>query len=399
MECLYSHRLPWSVSQNRISEEIAALRRAGRSLLDLTGSNPTQVALKYPHDRISEVLSRVSDYTYNPRPQGSAEARAAIAGTYAERGFEIAPEQIFLTASTSEAYGYLFKLLCDPGDEVLAPVPSYPLFEFLAALENVRPVPYPLRYDGTWHVDFASLDSQISRRTRAVIVVNPNNPTGSVLKEHEIAQLMRIATERNLAIISDEVFLQYPLQPVARSARSLALRGDALTFSLDGLSKSAGMPQMKLGWIVASGPETTVHAARERLDTVLDTYLSVNTPVERALPELLSIGRLVREQIQVRIQDNLETLRQLLHGTAANPLNVEGGWSAIVQVPRTSTEEDWVLALLREESVIAQPGYFFDMSSEAFLVVSLLTPPDDFREGIRRLAEIVERPGQLRDEC
>jgi aspartate/methionine/tyrosine aminotransferase len=396
---LYSHRLPWSVSQNRISEEIAALRRAGRALLDLTGSNPTQAAFNYPHNDISEALSRVSDYTYNPQPQGSTEARAAIARNYAERGFEIAPEQIFLTASTSEAYGYLFKLLCDPGDEVLVPVPSYPLFEFLASLENVRPVPYPLRYDGAWHVDFASLDSQISSRTRAVIVVNPNNPTGSVLKEHEVDQLMRIAAERDLAVISDEVFLQYALQPVARGTRSLAARGDALTFSLDGLSKSAGMPQMKLGWIVASGLDATLHAARERLDTVLDTYLSVNTPVERALPELLAIGRLVREQIQVRIRENLEALRHLLHGTAANPLNMEAGWSAIVQVPRTRTEEDWVLALLREESVVVQPGYFFDMASEAFLVISLITPPDIFREGVTRLASLVDRPEQFRGEC
>lgn len=396
---MYSHRLPWSVSQNRISEEITALRRSGRSPLDLTGSNPTKAALDYPHGRISEALSRVSNYAYNPQPQGSAEARAAIARNYGERAIEVAPEQILLTASTSEAYGYLFKVLCDPGDEVLVPVPSYPLFEFLSSLENARPVTYDLRYDGAWHVDFASLHSQISSRTRAVIVVNPNNPTGSVLKEREIAQLTRIAVERDLAIISDEVFLQYPLQPAARSARSLAVCGDALTFSLDGLSKSAGMPQMKLGWIVASGPQATVQAARERLDTVLDTYLSVNTPVERALPDLLSIGPPVREQIQQRIQENLETLRQLLHGTAANPLNVEAGWSAIVQVPRTRTEEDWVLALLREESVIVQPGYFFDMPSEAYLVVSLITPPDDFREGIRRLASLVERPEHFRGEC
>jgi aspartate/methionine/tyrosine aminotransferase len=210
---------------------------------------------------------------------------------------------------------------------------------------------------------------------------------------------MQIAVERDLAVISDEVFLQYPLQPAARSARSLAGRGEALTFSLDGLSKSAGMPQMKLGWIVASGPESMVNAARDRLDTVLDTYLSVNTPVERALPELLSIGRLVREQIQARIQENLETLRRLLHGAAATPLNAEAGWSAIVQVPRTRAEEDWVLALLREESVIAQPGYFFDMPSEAFLVVSLITPADDFREGISRLAALVDRREHFRGEC
>jgi aspartate/methionine/tyrosine aminotransferase len=388
---LYSRRLPWSVSQNRISEEIAALRRSGRPLLDLSDSNPTKAGFNYPHTRISEALSRVSEYTYNPQPQGSVAARRAIALDYAGRGLEVSPEQIFLTASTSEAYGHLFKLLCDPGDEVLVPVPSYPLFEFLAALENVRPVPYPLRYDGSWHMDFASLNSQISNSTRAVVVVSPNNPTGSVLKEHEIAHVMQIAEERDLAVISDEVFLQYPLQPAACGAKSLAAHADALTFCLDGLSKSAGMPQMKVGWIVTSGPGAKVREARERLDTVLDTYLSVNTPVERAVPDLLSIGSLVREQIQKRIQENFERLRRMLHGTGANPLNVEGGWSVIVQVPRTRTEEDWVLTLLREEGVIVQPGYFFDTPAEAFLVLSLLTAPDDFREGIRRIAAMIER--------
>jgi aspartate/methionine/tyrosine aminotransferase len=396
---LYSRRLPWSVSQNRISEEIAALRRSDRPLLDLTGSNPTKAGLNYPHDRIARALSHISDYTYDPLSQGSADARAAIARDYGERGLDVAPEQIFLTASTSEAYAHLFKVLCDPGDEVLAPVPSYPLFEFLASLENVRPVPYQLQYDGSWHIDFASLDSRLTSRTRSVIVVSPNNPTGSVLKEDDVAQLTRIALGHDLAIISDEVFLDYSLQPAAHSAKSLAGGADALTFSLSGLSKSAGMPQMKLGWIVASGPAAKVHEASERLETVLDTYLSVNTPVERALPELLPIGRLVRKQIQQRIRENLETLRRLLHGTAASPLTVEAGWSAIVQVPRTRTEEDWVLTILREQSVIVQPGYFFDMPSEAFLVVSLITPPADFREGIERLVALIEQSEHSQGEC
>ena len=390
---MYSRRLPWSVSQNRLSEEIAALRRSGRLLLDLSNSNPTRAGLEYPHEQIAAALSRVRDYTYDPQAGGTAEARRAIAWHYARRGIRVTADQIFLTASTSEAYGHLFKLLCDAGDQVLIPTPSYPLFEFLASLENVQAMPYQLRYDGNWHVDFASLEAQLSSRSRVIVVVNPNNPTGSVLKEDEVLRLMRLAHERNLAIISDEVFLDYPLRPAAGGVKSLIERATSLTFSLDGLSKSAGMPQMKLGWIVASGPAAQVRAAAGLLETVLDTYLSVNALVERALPDLLEAGQLVREQIQERTLANLETLQELLRGTAANPLPAEAGWSAIVQLPRTRTEEDWVLALLREESVIAQPGYFFDMHSEAFLVVSLIMPPDDFRDGIRRLVELVQSSG------
>jgi alanine-synthesizing transaminase len=387
VDCLYSRRLPWSVSQNRLSEEIAALRRSGRPLLDLSNTNPTVAGLDYPHAQMAAALSRVRDYTYHPQARGTADARRVIASHYARRGIRVTPEQVFLTASTSEAYGHLFKLLCNAGDQVLIPTPSYPLFEFLAALENVQAMPYHLRYDGNWHLDFASLEAQLSSRSRVIVVVNPNNPTGSVLKEDEVTQLMRIAREHNLAVISDEVFLDYPLRPAAGGVKSLIGRATtSLTFSLDGLSKSAGMPQMKLGWIVASEPE-----AAEHLETILDTYLSVNTPVELALADLLDAGQFVREQIQRRSIANLETLQELLRGTAANPLPVEAGWSAIVQLPRTRTEEDWVLALLREERLIVQPGYFFDMPSEAFLVVSLITPPADFRDGIRRLVELVQR--------
>ncbi len=396
---MYSRRLPWSVSPNRLSEEIAALRHSGCPLLDLTNSNPTRAALDYPHEQIAAALGRVRDYTYDPQARGSAEARRAIALEYSKRAIKVSPEQVFLTASTSEAYAHLFKLLCNAGDELLVPVPSYPLFEFLASLEDVRAVPYYLRYDGNWHMDFASLEVQLSNRSRAIVVVNPNNPTGSVLKEGEAVQLMRIAREHDLAIISDEVFLDYPLRPGACRVKSLIGQKDALAFSLDGLSKSAGMPQMKLGWMVVSGPDAQVRDAAERLEIVLDTYLSVNTPVERALPDLLEAGRTVREQIQRRTRENLDALHELLEGTAVNPLHVEGGWSAILQLPRTRTEEDWVLALLREEGVIAQPGYFFDMPSEAFLVVSLITLPDDFREGIRRLSALVRRSEHIGGEC
>ena len=260
---MYSRRLPWSVSQNRLSEEIAALQRSGRPLLDLSNSNPTNAGLDYPHAQMAAAFSRVRDYTYHPQARGTADARGVIASHYAGRGIRVTADQVFFTASTSEAYGHLFKLLCNAGDEVLIPLPSYPLFEFLASLENVRPVPYHLRYDGSWHLDFTSLEAQLSSRSRAIVVVNPNNPTGSVLKEDEVRRLMCVAEDHNLAIISDEVFLDYSLRPMSGGVKSLIERATSLTFSLDGLSKSAGMPQMKLGWMVASGPEAQVRDAAE----------------------------------------------------------------------------------------------------------------------------------------
>lgn len=396
---LYSRRLSWSAAPNRLSEAITDLRRSGRALLDLSISNPTQAGLVYPHSEIAAALGRIKTFAYNPDARGLAEARAAVAQDYFSRSVRVAPDRILLTASTSEAYGHLFKLLCDVGDEILIPLPSYPLFEFLASLENVRAVPYHLRYDGNWHVDIASLEGKLSSRTRAIVVVNPNNPTGSVLKRDEAAQLASVAQNRGVAIISDEVFLDYPLRPSRDVLNTFIGTTDALTFSLGGLSKSAGMPQVKLGWIVVNGLEPAVRKATERLELILDTYLSVNTPVALALPDLLGAGKAVREQIQRRIADNYEALRELLNDSPAGALPAEAGWSAIVQLPRTRPEEEWALSLLREENVITQPGYFFDMPSEAFLVVSLITPPDIFREGIRRLAALLSRSGHVGGEC
>jgi alanine-synthesizing transaminase len=396
---LYSRRLPWFVSQNRIAEEITGLRSFGRALLDLTNSNPTKAEFDYPHASIAAALGRLSDYSYDPQAQGAVQAREAIVSHYAARGIRVSAEQIFLTASTSEAYGYLFKLLCDPGDEILIPLPSYPLFEYLASLENVRTRPYQLRYDGAWHVDFAALEAQVSAHTRAIVVVNPNNPTGSFLKQDEIDRLMAIASRHELAVISDEVFLDYALDAPANAVKSLVGYATTLTFSLDGVSKSAGMPQMKLGWIVATGPDEQVAAASARLEIILDTYLSVNTPVERALPDLLKAGTSLQTQIQQRTRENLRTLKHGLRGTAANALTTEGGWSAIVRLPRICSEEEWVLKLLREEGVIAQPGYFFDMPSEAFAVLSLITPPPIFEEGVRRLVQLLGRDEQGSCKC
>jgi alanine-synthesizing transaminase len=371
---MFSSRLNWDVSPNPLARLLAERRASGARVLDLTESNPTRAGISYPA-AILDALNREEALRYQPSPRGLLSAREAVAAYYAERGRGVSPDRILLTASTSEAYAYLFKLLADPGDEVLTPRPSYPLFEYLASLESVRGRQYPLRYDGVWHVDFVELERAVSARTRAMVVVNPNNPTGSFLKAEEWDRLQ----ELGIAILSDEVFSDYGFETASR------MRGEdrALTFTMSGLSKIAGLPQMKLGWIAVSGPGAD--EAMERLELIADTYLSVATPVQVALPELLALSGEVRTQIRTRTRANLDTLRSSVAGSPVNVLNVEAGWSAILQVPRIRSEQEWALRLLGEHGVLVQPGYFFDFESEAFLVVSLLTPCDVFEEGIRRI--------------
>jgi alanine-synthesizing transaminase len=375
---MFSSRLNWDVSPNPLARLLEQKRAGGAAVLDLTESNPTRAGISYPA-AILEAIRHPQALRYEPSPRGLLSAREAVVKYYAERGLPFSPGRILLTASTSEAYAYLFKLLADPGDQVLTPRPSYPLFDYLAALESVNVRQYPLRYDGAWHMDFVELERAISPRTRAIVVVNPNNPTGSFLKPDEWDRLQVLAGDRGIAILSDEVFSDYGFEPASR------VRGEdrALTFTMSGLSKIAGLPQMKLGWIALSGPEAD--AAMERLELIADTYLSVATPVQLALPELLVLSAEIRAQIQARTRANLDALRSIVAGSPVNVLNVEGGWSAILQVPRIRSEQEWALMLLGERDVLVQPGYFFDFESEAFLVVSLLTPRDVFEEGIRRL--------------
>lgn len=382
--------MPWSTLPNEFSRALQHQRKAGAALLDLTVSNPTQVFSGYPHSEIAEAYGRIRDFTYRPDPSGQTEARDAITNYYRSRGVPIAPERVVLTASTSEAYALLFKLLCDPGDAVLIPRPSYPLFEHLASLESVRIVPYRLRYDGRWFVDIADLRRQVSSRTKAIIVVNPNNPTGSFLQRGEAQELFAVATERKLPIISDEVFMDYALTPTRGRVQNLAGSESVPIFSLNGLSKSAGMPQMKLAWIILGGPAALCESARERLEFVSDTYLSVSTPVQCALPRLLSIGQGIQRLIRERAVQNLHTLHAILENSAAQCLHFEGGWSAIVRVPGRCSEDTWIMRLLKEQGVVVQPGYFFDMESEAYLVVSLITPPECFTEGIQRVRQIAD---------
>ena len=337
------------------------------------------------------MCSGASRFRYQPSPRGIDSAREAVAAYYRDRGTPVPAANVLLTASTSEAYAYLFKLLTNPGDEILAPRPSYPLFEFLADLESVRIRQYPLRYDGVWHIDFDALEQAITPRTRAIVVVNPNNPTGSFLKRAELDLLDRLAAERGLAVLSDEVFRDYAFGEDADRVSTLAGDRRALTFSMSGPSKIAGLPQMKLGWIIAnggaSGPRSS--EALDALELIADTYLSVSTPVQVALPRLLALSSGIMEQIRQRTASNLARLRETMHGSPATILRTEGGWYTVLQVPRTRTEEEWTLKLLGESDVLVQPGFFFDFESEAFLVLSLLSEPAAFAEGVSRIRSVI----------
>jgi alanine-synthesizing transaminase len=308
------------------------------------------------------------------------EARDAAVAYYARRGCRVDRQRILLTASTSEAYAYLFKLLADPGDHVLVPRPSYPLFEFLATMENIGVRQYPLRYHGEWSIDFEALRGMIEPRTRAIVVVNPNNPTGSFVGEREVAELAALG----LPLISDEVFADYAFDG---QFRTLLDANAPMVFSMSGLSKVAGLPQMKLGWIVVGGKRRL--EAMERLEWIADTYLSVGTPVQCAAGRLLAAGESVQGQIRERTAANLVVLRDALGGSAADVLDIEGGWEAVIKVPRVRSEEEWVLELLERRDVLVQPGYFYDFEQEAYLVVSLLTPLEMFGEGVGRLREML----------
>ena len=362
-------------------------RQQGPAVLDLTVSNPTEAGIPYDAERILSALADPRALVYEPHSFGLWRAREAVAREVsALAGRPVDPDHVVLTASTSEAYAFLLKLLCDPGDEVLVPQPSYPLFEHLGAFEAVRLVPYPLAYDGAWHIDLDGLRRAIGPRARAVLVVNPNNPTGSFLKRQELAALAALG----LPIVSDEVFASYVLTGDSARTRSV-LEADgasgALLFSMGGLSKLAGLPQMKAAWTVVAGPEPLRREALARLELIADTFLSVGTPVQHALPTLLATRASAHDAIAQRTKRNLETLRAALTQaeSPATLLRVEGGWYATLRLPRTRTEETWVLDLLENDSVYVHPGAFFEFPEEAFIVLSLLTPEPTFAEGITRL--------------
>ena len=368
---MFAQRLPARIDPSAIALEIAQIRAAGGELLDLTQSNPTRAGFDYPV-AIVDAFRDPRTLIYDPDSLGLEAVRQ-----------QITPQRCILTSSTSEAYSWLFKLLCNPGDEVLVPRPSYPLFELLAGLESVVTRTYPLRYHEGWFIDFDALRSAVTPRTKAIVVVSPNNPTGNYLKPHEHEQL----TQLHLPIIADEVFTDYALGPPPYSVLNCDLPGP-VTFVLNGLSKSAGLPQMKLGWIILSGPEPQVSEAAQRLEIIADTYLSVGTPVQYAFPSLVKAGESIRAQIQRRLRSNMAYLRGAVRGSCASLLDVEAGWSAILRVPQTRSEEEWVRLLLRGSSTLVQPGYFYDFESEGWLVLSLLTAEDVFRRGVARILEM-----------
>jgi len=378
---MFSRRTNWNLSQNQYTQALADFRASGRKLLDLTMSNPTEVGLHFESGRLLSALSDSRGLEYEPVARGLLEAREAVGTYYGEKGIEISPEQIFLTVSTSEAYGFAFRLLCDPGDEVLVPQPSYPLFEFLADLQDVKLVPYELIYDHGWQIDFHSLECAITSKTRAVLIVHPNNPTGSFVKQAEKTLLDRICADRELAVVADEVFLDYSLGK--GDELSFAGSRGALTFALSGLSKISALPQMKLAWMVVSGPEKLAREATERLEVIADTYLSVNAPVQWALPELLDSRRTIQQQLRTRVQRNLAILDgQLQQQQLCHRLLVEGGWYAVLRVPVTRTDEELAIELLEREGVLVQPGHFYDFASNGYLIVSLITPEQEFQVGI-----------------
>jgi aspartate/methionine/tyrosine aminotransferase len=390
---MFSARLPNSLEPNRITVAIEAARARNLPLVDLTESNPTVVGLRYPADLINEALADPRAHTYRPSPKGHLEARQAVASYYARHGARVDPERLTLTVSTSEAYSFLFKLLCDPMQKVLVPAPSYPLFEMLAALDGVRAVPYPLRYHAGWFVDVDELRALVDRDTRAILVVNPNNPTGSFLKRAERDRLVSLCLDRDLALVSDEVFADYALGVDPTRVTTLVGTNEVLTFCLSGLSKVVGLPQLKMGWIHASGPTRHLPDAEARLELIADTFLSVATPVQLAAGALLSLVNDVGGQILERVKRNRAHLRAALRDSAARLLEAEGGWYAVLRVPNTRTEEEWVLTLLEQDQLIVHPGFFYDFAVPAYLVISLIVPEPVFDVAVAKLiSRVWEEP-------
>jgi alanine-synthesizing transaminase len=382
---MFSTRLSWNPSTNRITRSIETLKQSGVKLVDLTGSNPTAAGFQYDAAAVRRAMSRPAILEYQPGPRGLISARQAVVDYYRHHGKTIDRETVLLTSSTSESYALLFKLLCDPGDTVLAPRPSYPLFDFLTGLEAVHLEPYRMRYrhETGWQIDLEQIRPLTTARTRAIILVNPNNPTGSFVRPHERDWLTRWCRDHDLALIVDEVFLDYAADQNAPASVSAAGNPGALTFTLSGISKVLGFPQFKLGWIQVSGPEFLGGPACNHLEMIADTYLSASTPVQLALPALMAQRNFFQHQVITRIEANESYLNAACQRlTAGRMLCREGGWSAVVAMQNGISDEDMVCRLLESDHVLVHPGYFYDFEEESCLVVSLLTRPDRFMTGI-----------------
>jgi aspartate/methionine/tyrosine aminotransferase len=387
---MFASRTNWNLSHNRLSEALEAHRASGKRLINLTISNPTECGFRYDGEKILAALGNREALHYEPDPRGLAVARLAVADYYSGYGTNVDIRDILLTTSTSEAYSFVFRTLCNPGEEILIPEPSYPLFSFLADIQDVKAARYPLVYDPDdgWRIDFRVLEEAITSRTRGMIVVHPNNPTGHFTKPHEVVRLNEICAARGMALIADEVFLDFPLG--GEPPRSFAANGGALTFTMSGLSKIAGLPQMKAAWLVVSGPESMKQQSLGRLEVIADTYLSMNAPVQLALATLLEQRSEFQHQVVARMLNNLAEMdAQMKAQVLCSRLQIEGGWYAVIRVPATRPDEELAIELMTRGNVYVHPGHFYDFGAEGYLVVSLITPEVEFAEGMTRLLSIL----------
>jgi alanine-synthesizing transaminase len=378
---VFSNRTAWTLAPNRFTLAHEELVRQGREILDLTVSNPTRAGFVYDETAILDALRNPKSLDYDPQPKGLRSARESVAKYYSR---QLDPESLVLTTSTSEGYSYVFRLLCNPDDEVLVPKPSYPLFDFIADLQDVKLVPYPLIYDHGWQIDMPTVMHAITEKTRAIVLVHPNNPTGSYVSSDERSRLNQLCRNHHLALIVDEVFLDYAHD--GQPKHGFAANEGALTFTLSGLSKISALPQMKLAWIVVNGPKKEATEALDRLEVIADTYLSLNAPTQLAAEILLKQRERIQPQLMHRIRTNLAELdHQLTKQTSGRRLVIEGGWYAVLRVPVTGSDEDRAIKILRECSVLVHPGHFYDFPNDGYLVLSLITPEAIFREGSSRV--------------
>jgi len=386
---MFASRTNWNLKPNRLAEALEQHKASGGRLRDLSASNPTECGFRYDAAAIMRSLCAPASLQYHPDPKGLKSARQAVSDYYAENGEQVSIDDLILTASTSEAYSFIFRLLCNPGDEILIPTPGYPLFDFLADVNDVKLIRYPLFYDHGWHIDMHALKQAITPRTRGVIVVHPNNPTGHFTKAEETAQLNQICSANQMAIIADEVFLDFSL---GAPQKSFVANAGALTFTMSGISKISGLPQMKFAWLAVKGPEAKRREALARLEMIADTYLSLNAPIQLAAPTLLKQRTTFQQQLMVRVRKNLLELdAQLEEKQGVGRLIVEGGWYAVLRVPATRPDEELALELLEKHDVYLHPGHYYDFPSDGYLVVSLITPEQDFEEGLRRVFAAVSQ--------
>lgn len=383
---MFSRRTQWDLTPNRLTQAHQEAVASGKELIDLTISNPTRAEIQYNENAILDALRNPQSLDYDPQPKGLRSARESVAGYYAS---EVDPESLILTTSTSEGYSFVFRLLCNPGDEILVPKPSYPLFDFLAELQDVNLVPYSLIYDHGWQIDFHSLENAITAKSRGIVLVHPNNPTGSYVSINERRQLNQLCHRHKLALIVDEVFLDYAHDDEPKP--SFAANKDALTFTLSGISKISALPQMKLAWITASGPLTDLATAIKRLEIIADTYLSLNAPVQLAASVLLDQRKTIQPRIVSRIRANVAELdRQLAVQKSCTRLAMQGGWYAVVRIPVTGSDEDFAVKLLQRSGVFVHPGHFYDFPNYGYLVLSLIAPEKEFQSGVSALLQLVD---------